>query len=368
MHKLVTRAATGFGTTHRAGTSLVLSLVALLAASPPARAIDGPFVGIDLGASKPTNNNFRAHVGDGATANPYVGYMFNTYIGLQGQVHFVYHEPDNDHRGFNKENQITTLLGGTVGPRLQLPVPDSPFGQPMEFYLTGQGGVFTGLSGRLTQTSAGVSAGGGLDVYLTDHLALSFFGRWNRAYQSPRPTFLVFQLPDQQGPADATWATGGIGLKYRFKGPAAPPPPAPPAPVAQAAPAPAPEAVKKKIVLRNVHFDFDKSDIRPDARPVLDEAVQILKDQSAVAVIVAGHTDSIGTDEYNMKLSLRRAGAVRDDLVKHGIAASRIKTEGFGESKPVASNDTPEGKAQNRRIEVVLLPLDVDRVLEELKK
>jgi len=110
--------------------------------------------------------------------------------------------------------------------------------------------------------------------------------------------------------------------------------------------------VKKKIVLRAVHFDFDKAVIRPDAVPVLDEAVRTLKEEGTVAVIVAGHTDSVGSDKYNMKLSLRRANAVRDYLVKQGIPASRIRTEGLGETEPVASNDTADGRAQNRRVEL----------------
>ena len=112
--------------------------------------------------------------------------------------------------------------------------------------------------------------------------------------------------------------------------------------------------MKKKIVLRSVHFDFNKSNIRPDAVPVLNEAVNVLKDEGTVAVIVAGHTDSIGTDAYNMKLSGRRANAVRDYLIKHGIPAKRIRVEAFGESKPVASNDTADGRAQNRRVELNL--------------
>jgi outer membrane protein OmpA-like peptidoglycan-associated protein len=156
------------------------------------------------------------------------------------------------------------------------------------------------------------------------------------------------QNADEQGPADIRWATAGLSLKYSFAQEAPPPPPPPPPPAA----APPPPPVKKKIVLRSVHFDFDKSNIRKDARPVLDEAVNVLQHEGEVTVIAEGHTDSKGTDEYNLKLSRRRAQAVRDYLVSHGIAASRIRTEGFGESKPVASNDTEDGRAQNRRVEL----------------
>jgi OmpA-OmpF porin, OOP family len=175
------------------------------------------------------------------------------------------------------------------------------------------------------------------------------FGRWNRAYMSPRPKDLgPAQVSDERFGEDAQWMTVGLGLKYAFNGPPAAPPPAPaPPPVAQA-----PPPAKKKIVRRSVHFDFDKATIRPDAVPVLNEAAETLKAEGGIAVIVEGHTDSVGTDAYNQKLSRRRADAVRQYLVKHGIPANRITAEGFGESRPVASNDTGDGRAQNRRVEL----------------
>jgi len=143
--------------------------------------------------------------------------------------------------------------------------------------------------------------------------------------------------------------TFGLELAYNFT--AAPEPVAPPpAPVAQAAPPPPP--AKKKIVLRSVHFDFDKATLKPEAKPILDEAVRVLKDEGSVDIIVEGHTDSIGTEQYNLGLSRRRADTVRRYLVDHGIAASRITAEGMGESKPVASNNTADGRAQNRRVEL----------------
>jgi outer membrane protein OmpA-like peptidoglycan-associated protein len=317
-----------------------------------ADATDGPFVGIDLGYSMPTNDNYRAHVQGGGTANPYAGYMFNDYLGLQGQIHTTFQSPDNDHQrgsapGFAHENQTTTLFGGTFGPRLTLPL-----GEFVELYGTGQGGVFTGLSGRLDHTAPGFSVGGGIDFNVTPQFAMGVFSRWNRAYMSPRPKDLgPNQVSDERFGEDAQWMTVGLGLKYAFNGPEAPARPAPAPVVAQAPPAPPPVA-KKKIVLRNVNFDFDKSNIRPDAVPVLDEAVEILKAQGGVAVVVAGHTDSVGSDPYNQKLSVRRADSVRTYLVKHGIPANQITTEGFGESRPVTSNETADGRAQNRRVEL----------------
>ena len=112
--------------------------------------------------------------------------------------------------------------------------------------------------------------------------------------------------------------------------------------------------MKKKIVLRGVNFDFDKYNIRPDAMPILDEAARTLKEYGDVSISVDGYTDSIGTDAYNQRLSERRAKAVTDYLERQGVAGSRMTVRGFGKSNPVASNDTPEGRAQNRRVELIV--------------
>jgi len=109
-------------------------------------------------------------------------------------------------------------------------------------------------------------------------------------------------------------------------------------------------ATKKTIVLRGINFDFDKANIKPEAEPVLDAAVDVLKENPDVNVRVGGHTDSVGTDAYNQGLSERRAKSVSDYLVAHGISASRLSSVGYGESQPVADNKTADGRAQNRRV------------------
>lgn len=123
----------------------------------------------------------------------------------------------------------------------------------------------------------------------------------------------------------------------------APPPPPPPPP------APAPE----RIVLRGVHFDFNKATIRPDAMPTLDEAAQMLKSHPNVRVDVNGYCDAIGSFAYNLRLSQRRADAVAAYLTNQGIPSERLITHGYGKTHFVASNDTDEGRAQNRRVELV---------------
>ncbi|MGQ0801888.1 MAG: OmpA family protein [Pseudomarimonas sp.] len=107
------------------------------------------------------------------------------------------------------------------------------------------------------------------------------------------------------------------------------------------------------IDLRGVNFDFDKSTLRPDAVAILTEAVSILTKYPELRVEVAGHTDAVGTDAYNQGLSERRARAVYDYLTSNGIAASRLAgPNGFGEGRPIDTNDTDEGRARNRRTEL----------------
>jgi OOP family OmpA-OmpF porin len=117
-------------------------------------------------------------------------------------------------------------------------------------------------------------------------------------------------------------------------------------------PKPAPEPkVEEVISLRNVQFDFDKSNIRSDMAPILDEAANIIKGAEG-DLMLEGHTDSIGTDEYNMGLGKRRAESVKDYLTGKGVDANRLETKSFGESQPKYTNETREGRALNRRVEL----------------
>ncbi|MGZ5099057.1 MAG: OmpA family protein [Usitatibacter sp.] len=140
--------------------------------------------------------------------------------------------------------------------------------------------------------------------------------------------------------------------------PAAPArPAAPAAPAAPTAPAPAarpaPSSVRAAVVIQaDALFDFDKSVVRPDGKKSIDEALAKLRGVDLEMVIATGHTDSIGTDAYNQKLSERRAAAVKDYLVSKGIPGSKITTIGKGESQPVATNKTAEGRQKNRRVDI----------------
>ncbi|MDD3609634.1 MAG: OmpA family protein [Halothiobacillaceae bacterium] len=123
---------------------------------------------------------------------------------------------------------------------------------------------------------------------------------------------------------------------------------------AKPAPAPAPVPVKKTVTLSaDTYFDFDKSTLKPAGKKALDELIAELKGMKSVdKILVVGHTDSIGTEAYNQKLSERRAATVKKYLTEGGIDGSKIEAMGKGESDPIADNKTKEGRAKNRRVDV----------------
>ncbi|WP_456382550.1 OmpA family protein [Hydrogenimonas sp.] len=105
-----------------------------------------------------------------------------------------------------------------------------------------------------------------------------------------------------------------------------------------------------------LHFPFNSAEIPADETADIDRVAEFLKKHPKVTAILEGHTDSKGAAAYNMQLSKRRAEAVKKAIVERGVEASRLKVEAYGETRPIASNDTEEGRAKNRRVEVVLIP------------
>jgi len=138
--------------------------------------------------------------------------------------------------------------------------------------------------------------------------------------------------------------------------PAPKPAPPPPPPEKPKPPPEKPKPVAEKVTLAaDVLFDFDKSTVKPDGQAKLDELVGKTRGVTLEVVIAVGHADSIGSDVYNQKLSLRRAGAVKAYLVSKGVEANRVYTEGRGEKQPIADNRTREGRAKNRRVELEVI-------------
>jgi outer membrane protein OmpA-like peptidoglycan-associated protein len=107
----------------------------------------------------------------------------------------------------------------------------------------------------------------------------------------------------------------------------------------------------------NITFQTNSSDINANFYNVLNSVVLVVKEYNKTLIDVAGHTDSTGSDAINQPLSERRAASVGNYLTSQGIDARRVVTQGFGKSRPIASNDTPEGRSQNRRVEIQLAPL-----------
>ena len=166
---------------------------------------------------------------------------------------------------------------------------------------------------------------------------------------------------------DANWtpATAAVGCDGAIVAPApvaapvpapvapkAAPAPAPVAPKAAPVPAPQPPAATKVTYAADAFFDFDKSVLKAEGKAKLDDLVGKVKAINLEVIIAVGHTDSVGTDAYNQKLSVKRSEAVKAYLVSKGIEKNRVYTEGKGEKQPVADNKTKEGRAKNRRVEI----------------
>lgn len=168
----------------------------------------------------------------------------------------------------------------------------------------------------------------------------------------PAPTPVPAPKAAEPAPAPAPAPASPAPAAASAEAPAPEPAPVPapaPAPVPVAAAAPTSEKVTFEA---DTFFDFDKFALKPAGKARLEDLVSKLTGTDIEVVVATGHTDSVGTDAYNQKLSMRRANAVKAFLVSKGIPADRIFTEGKGESKPVASNKTSEGRAKNRRVDV----------------
>jgi OOP family OmpA-OmpF porin len=160
---------------------------------------------------------------------------------------------------------------------------------------------------------------------------------------------------------DANWtpATANQQCDGALKPPPAPviaPPPPPPVVVPPPPPPPVvvpPAPVSEKVTFAaDAFFDFDKAVLKPEAKAKLDDLVGKTSAIALEVIIAVGHTDSVGTDGYNQKLSVNRSEAVKSYLVGKGVEKNRVYTEGKGEKQPVADNKTSEGRAKNRRVEI----------------
>ena len=115
-----------------------------------------------------------------------------------------------------------------------------------------------------------------------------------------------------------------------------------------------PLAGERIAIVTNVNFDFDRADVRENVKERLDRVIALLKEMPEVDVQIIGYTDDVGSAQYNLSLSLRRAESVRDYVVARGIEDTRLSVAGRGKTQPLVSNATAEGRAVNRRVEFVV--------------
>ena len=281
-------------------------------------------------------NDSVKHIEDGFNPGARIGYFLTDDLSLNLSYDKTNHTRSNDGTGSQKIKGDTGSLVaqyhfGQAGVDSLRPYVEGGFGHQSRGNVQADG-----HSGRDQSTLA--IAGAGVKYYFTNNL-------YARA-----------GVESDYNLDNGKWDYSAlVGLGVNFGGNAGAVAPAPtPAPAPE--PTPEPEAPVAQVVRveLDVKFDFDKSVVKPNSYGDVKNLADFMAQYPATNVEVAGHTDSVGPDAYNQKLSQRRADAVKQVLVKDGVAPSRITSVGYGESRPVADNATEAGRAVNRRVEAAV--------------
>ena len=286
-----------------------------------------------------------------------LGYNFDENLGIEAVVNYL--ESDARSRG----SYLGTNAGDVDGTlyRIDLLYHFMPKETLVPFLAAGIGGISLTPDRNGTENDVVVNYGAGLKYFLTESIALRGDVRHMIAFEGNDSSNNLYYT---------------AGLTFYFGGSKAEP---------QAAPvveAPKPVKVVEQPkdsdgdgvfdnedkcpgtpkgatvneygcwVIKNVQFDFDKSNIKPQYHADLDQVVTVLEQNPTLSVEVQGHTDNVGTEQYNQKLSERRAMSVMNYLASKGIAKDRLSASGYGFSKPAATNETEEGRAINRRVQL----------------
>jgi len=276
------------------------------------------------------------------------GYNFTRNWGIEGVLGFT---PTEQKRNDSDVDATTYRLEG-----LYHFMPEKDL---VPFLALGVGGITIDSegSGVKDRTDGIITAGGGLKYFINDAFAVRGDGRY------------ILDLSHTLSNWEYT-----VGLSFMFGGekPAAkavtstPEPQAEPAPVIMAA-EPRPDLMKYCTDLK-IEFDIDKADIRPQYQDEVKRVADFMKQYPSTTAVIEGHTDDVGGDDYNMKLSQRRAEAVVNSLVdNYGIDRSRLSAKGYGKTRPITTNVTEAGKQQNRRIQAIIdCALESPKVIAQL--
>jgi OmpA-OmpF porin, OOP family len=242
-------------------------------------------------------------------------------------------------------------------------------------YITVGGGYIRDRSPAFRSTGSGLAqAGIGVMIDVAENSSGSFMfqlrpeakARWDFINRTGQSTFV-----DYMAMLGATFAFGPSRPPPSpppVAAPPPPPPPPPPAPPPPRCPPPPPGAVldehgcaRQEVTLRGVTFEFNRATLTPQSRPVLDAVATDLKAHPRMKVELQGHTDNVGSAEYNLRLSQERAESVRDYLISQGVAPEQLTAKGYGLTRPEADNRTEAGRALNRRVVMVVIenPADV---------
>jgi len=351
-----------------------------------ANAGDGPYVGIEGGLNWESPQNLkidgtiidRLHFADGWTAGVIAGYASKS--GFRPELELD-HRRNDVHRDLYDFSVSGTENADSALANLwyDLKLPDGAFRVVHPYIGAGAGALradFRNVAIGGIGTSAdhdtkfAWQAGAGLGVDVTPNVTVSADYRY---LESNRGSFNVDISPAWQAPYRTQTAL--LSVRYSFgrpptpapmppqsSPPPPPPPPAPPPPPPVAAappPCQAPAGLKvdanchiidQTLIVRAVDFEFNSVQLTAPARDTLNEVARALLAQPELAVEIQGYTDSIGTAAYNLKLSQRRADAVKTYLANQGVSAASLTARGYGKENPVASNDTVQGRAENRRV------------------
>ena len=363
-----------------------LGLAAFAATPGIAFADDGPYIGVEAGANfhRPQgyvqggNNVETLHFDTGWVGGLVAGYAFP--IGLRPELELNYRTNalreglsgggvghDQDANGYQAAEGVFANLWYDVK------MPSGIFSTVHPYIGGGVGGqrfadrnlaVNGGNYNNDWATKLALQGGAGVGIDVLPHLTTSLDYRY---IESQRGTI----VPGfGSGQTSARYAANAamISVRYSFgEAPKEAPPPPPPPPLPPPPPPPPPPPVcnppagfkvdanchiiEQSLIIRAVDFEFNKAVLTVPAQQTLDGVAAALAAQPDLNVEIQGHTDSIGSAAYNMKLSQRRADSVKAYLVSKGVNGSELTARGFGKTKPIASNDTTEGRAQNRRVE-----------------